>query len=136
MAAPLYGSEAYVKYFFTNDATIADRPTEWEISLHTGDPGTGNANESTGGYYSRQELTFEAYEAPIGGPTKYFEAQSVGDVVFEEGGPGDDELISHYVIRDKTSGEALAVAKLAVPIPVKTGTVIIFPANYIKVRGV
>lgn len=133
MAAPVHGSKEYVKYFFTDDAT-SNRPTSWEIALHTGDPGTGDANESSGDTYQRESVEFEAYAEPNDG--KYWEAQSTQDVAFPAGGEYDDYVVTHYTIRNAGNGEALATAKLAVPIPVKQGTVITFPANYIKVRGI
>lgn len=142
MAAPLYGSKEYIDYFFTNDVGVELRPDAWEIALHTGDPGTGDDNEVSEVGYVRQDVTFEAYDAPVqavGGPAvtaRYREAQSIEDVIFPEGEAGQDYKVTHYTIRDKTSGGALAIATLAVPIPVKEGTVISFPANYIKVRGV
>lgn len=133
MAAPLYGSKEYVKYFFTAEA-IDDRPTEWEIALHTDLPGTGDDNEVDVHGYGRVGVTFESYVHPDSG--SFWEAQSVADVAFPPGGPGDEYIVTHYTVRDKTTGECLAVAKLAVPIVVREGTVITFPANYIKVRGV
>ena len=34
-------------------------PTDWDISLHTGDPGQNGANEVSGGSYARQEPSFD-----------------------------------------------------------------------------
>lgn len=139
MAAPIYGSREYVKYFFTADIDVEPRPILWEIALHTADPGKGDANEVTETGYARQEVTFLAYDAPADADPidqRYCEAHSVADVVFPAGEVGQDYLVTHYTIRDKTNDSALAVAKLVVPIPVKEGTVVTFPANYIKVRGI
>lgn len=134
MAAPLHASKEYVQYFFTDDFSIASRPISWEIALHTGNPGLGSANEVIESGYERVGVAFTAAEEPVNG--KYWEAQSVADVVFPPGEPGQDYTVTHYTVRDQTSGECLAIAQLQVPIPVVSGTVITFPANYIKVRGV
>ena len=134
MAAPVHASKEYVQYFFTDEVLATPRPTEWEIALHTASPGTGDLAEVTELGYTRVDVAFEAYIQPVEG--KYWEAQSVADVVFPAGQPGGPYTVTHYTIRDKTSGECLAIAQLAVPIPVREGTVVTFPANYIKVRGV
>lgn len=142
MAAPLYGSKEYIEYFFTDSVVVEPRPTLWEVALHTGDPGVGDDNEVTEAGYERQAITFETYDAPVQVPgadpvvVRYREAQNVADVIFPPGELGQDYKVTHYTIRDKTSDGALAIAKLVVPIPVKEGTVISFPAQYIKVRGV
>lgn len=59
------GMSAYAKletllYMLTTDA-VDTRPTSWEVSLHTADPGTdGTANEVTDANYVRQAVTFVA----------------------------------------------------------------------------
>ena len=130
MAAPIYGSEQYVKQFFTAES-VADRPVSWAIALHSTDPGTGDDNELSGGAYERQAVTFSASSK-----TSFFEAESADDVVFPAAGAGESYTVSHYTIRDATSGSCLAIAKMPVAIPIVEGGVISFPATYIKVRGV
>lgn len=134
MAAPVHGSKEYVQYFFTDEVGIAPRPVSWEIALHTANPGKGDVAEVAETGYARVPVNFSAYAEAVDGA--YWEAQSVADVAFPAGEPGQNYIVTHYTIRDATSGECLATAALQVPIPVVEGTVITFPANYIKVRGV
>lgn len=94
-------------------------------------PRGGNENEVSSPNYSRQDVTFSSSHGD-----KYYEAKNKQDVIFDAGGAGDNYAVTHYTIRDKTKDKALAMAKLAVPIPVNEGTKIIFPAHFIVVRGV
>lgn len=130
MAAPKYGSEQYVKQFFTTDS-VAARPTGWEIALHSGNPGAGDANEVSGGSYVRQSVTFAASDQ--GG---YWEGASESDVIFPAASVGQSYTVTHYTVRDTASGECLAIAALPVEVPIVEGGIISFPAGYIKVRGV
>lgn len=130
MAASKHGSEQYAKQFFTTSAVDA-RPTGWEIALHTGSPGQGDANEVSGGTYARQSVTLSAVDAG-----DYWEAVSQTDVVFPAAGPGQSYTVTHWTVRDSTSGECLAIGAMPVPVPVVEAGIISFPAGYIKVRGV
>lgn len=130
MAAPIKASEQYVKQFFTVEA-VADRPTSWELALHSSSPGTGDANEVSGGSYARQPLAFTTSNKGT-----YWEAENNGDVVFPSAEPSQNYTVTHYTIRDAATGEALATAQLPVAIPILNGSIISFPAGYIKVRGV
>jgi hypothetical protein len=47
-----------LEYWFTATA-LGTRPTTWYLALHTGDPGTGLANECADANYARQTVTFE-----------------------------------------------------------------------------
>lgn len=130
MAAPIYGSKEYIKHFYTTD-TVEARPVSWLVALHTGNPGTGDASEVSGGTYARQSVAFTASEK-----TGYWEAENVADVAFPAAGVGQNYTVTHYTIRDGGTGQALSVGVLPVPIPIVENSVISFPASYIKVRGV
>ena len=57
------GMSAYAKLetlvYMLTTGTVDTRPTSWEVSLHTADPGTdGTANEVTDANYARQSVTF------------------------------------------------------------------------------
>lgn len=130
MAAPLHGSEQYIKQFYTAIAVDA-RPTSWKIALHESNPGTGDLGEVSGGTYARQEVTFTASSK-----IDYFEAESVADVIFPAAGVGQSYTVTHYTIRDGVSGKCLSIGAMPVPVPVVAGGIISFPATFIKVRGV
>lgn len=129
MAAPKYGSEQYVKYFFTGDA-VDSRPASWEVALHSGDPGTGDGNEVSDGAYSRQPATFSASDSG-----SFWQASNDADVDFPAAGVGADYTVTHFSIRDG-DGNALLVAPLQVPIPIVAGGIVSFPAGFLIARGV
>lgn len=130
MPASKHASEQYVKQFFSTDA-VAARPTGWLIALHTGNPGTGDANEVADGAYARQTATFAATDQGT-----YWEGASAADVTFPAAGAGANYTVTHYSIRDAATGACLAIAQLPVSIPIVQGGVVSFPAGFIKVRGV
>lgn len=130
MAAPIKASEQYVKQFFTAEV-VADRPTSWEIALHSSDPALGDIGEVSGGNYARQDLAFSASDKGT-----YWEAENEADVVFPAAEIGQNYTVTHYTIRDAVTGEALAAAQLPIAIPILDGSILSFPAGYIKVRGV
>lgn len=133
MAAPINASKEYVKFFFTAD-TVADRPTQWEVALHTKSPGLGDDFEVSDSSYARAPVTFTAYEAPDS--RGFWEVMNLSDTVFPAAGAGASYTVSHYTIRDTATGEALASGSLSPPIPVVAGTIVSFPKDYLKVRGV
>lgn len=133
MPAPIYASKEFVKHFFTTDV-VESRPIAWEVALHTKSPGTGDLWEVDATSYARTDVTFEAYVDPE--DRGFWEAQNVADVAFPIAMAGEDYTVSHYTIRDKTNGECLAIAALEVPVPVVEGTIVVFPATYMKVRGI
>lgn len=130
MTAPIYGSKQYVQTFFTGEVVEA-RPTGWLIALHTDNPAAGDSNEVVGGTYMRQNVTFVAEEK-----ANFWEAASDIDVVFPAADVGQAYTVTHYTVRDALSGECLAIGVLPVSIPIMEGSVLSFPAQYIKVRGV
>lgn len=130
MAASKHGSEQYIKQFYTTD-TVATRPSSWVIALHAGNPGTGDDNEVVDANYAREAVTFAATDQG-----SYWEAANTADVVFDAASSGASYTVTHYSIRNGSTGEALATAELPVPIPVTAGGIIAMPAGMIKARGV
>lgn len=127
---PKHISEQLIKYHFTADA-VAARTTSWELALHIGDPGTGDANEVTEGAYTRMPISLAASDKG-----SFWEAASTSAVVFPPAGAGASYSVTHFSIRDAASGEAKAASALPVAIPVVEGGVISFAAGDIIVRGV
>lgn len=74
-------------------STEFPQPTGLWLSLHGGDPGTGGANEISGGSYARQPITF-------GAPSNKVSPSSNSQVF--EGLPGG--LINHAGIWDSATG--------------------------------
>lgn len=127
---PKHISEQLIKYHFTDEA-VAARPTSWELALHTGDPGTGDANEVADSAYTRMPITLSASDEGA-----YWDGVSDSTVSFPPAGAGAAYSVTHFTIRDAGSGEAMAASPLPVPIPVVEGGVISFAAGDIIVRGV
>lgn len=48
----------FLDSLFDGDAYVV--PTDWDVSLHTDDPGATGADEVSGGSYARQEPSFSA----------------------------------------------------------------------------
>lgn len=133
MPAPIHISKDLVAYYFTADV-VADRPVAWEVALHTKNPEKGDLWEVEETGYARTSVTFTKYEDAE--DRGFWEAENEADVSFPAALEGQDYTVTHYTIRDATSGECLAIAALEVPIPVVEGTIVTFPATYIKVRGI
>ena len=129
MPAPLNISEQFVKYFFT-DETVADRPASWEVSLHTGLPSLGG-NEVVDGNYSRQPVTLASSDQGT-----YWEASNEAPVSFPAADVGANFTVTHFAIWDAVSGGMLGQAAIPAPVAVVEGTIISFPINYLKSRGV
>lgn len=130
MAASKFGSEQYAKHYFT-DEPVAPRPTGWELALHAGNPGQGDDNEVSGGTYERQPLVMASVDAG-----DYWEAVSQEDVIFPAAGPGQSYTVTHWSVRDSSTGECLAIGALAAAVPIVEGGIISFPSGFLKVRGV
>lgn len=89
-----------LKYYLTTDATMT-RPTGWEVSLHTGDPGVdGLDNEVEDATYTRQTVVLGVEDTSFGEPV----AQNTDLIVF----PAATEAytVTHLVLWD-TAGNIL-----------------------------
>ena len=65
--------------YFLTEEVVAPRPTEWEVSLHTGDPGpNGTDNEVDDSAYARRPVEFVVDDSD---PEAPFATNSI-DVVF------------------------------------------------------
>lgn len=133
MTTPLYASEQYVKFFFSSEI-VEVRPTEWEVALHTGNPGTnGNNNELSSDSYMRQDVAFTIEQHSSG---THFVATNMADITFPTGIDTDNSTITHYTIRDKVADEALASGRLPTPIILSEGVNIVIPMGILKIRGI
>lgn len=65
-----------LNYWFTA-AALPARPTAWFVALHTGDPGTGAANECTDANYVRRAVVMETVADGDG-----FIARNTADLVW------------------------------------------------------
>lgn len=97
-----------LKYYLTVESTMA-RPTGWEISLHTGDPGVdGLDNEVEDVAYARQPVDFALDDTSPDTPFAWNTTQ----VVFP---PAEEEYtVTHLVVWD-TDGNILVPQSLRVP---------------------
>lgn len=101
-------TEDSLKYYLTSDVVMA-RPTGWELSLHTDDPGIdGDDNEVADTGYARQGVSFEMQTNTLSEPF----AQNDTLVVFP---PADDGYtITHVVVWD-VLGMPLVIQRLQTP---------------------
>lgn len=96
-----------LKYYLTGESVMT-RPTGWELSLHTDDPGEdGLDNEVGDATYERQSVSFEMETSAFGEPY----AQNDSLVAFP---PADAAYtVTHMVVWD-TSGTVLVIQPLRV----------------------
>lgn len=95
-------------YYLTNEPVMV-RPTGWELSLHTGDPGIdGTANEVGDTAYERQSITFEPMTTALGDPY----AQNDAMISFPTADSG--YTVTHMVVWDN-NGNVLVIQSLRVP---------------------
>lgn len=103
--------ELVLKWLLTT--TAVTRPVDWELSLHTADPGeAGTANEVSTGVdadYARQALTFDD---PVSGSGRV-----ISDVAatFTAASGATTHTVTHAVIWDLTNAVALYVGELTAP---------------------
>lgn len=93
--------------------TAVTRPVDWELSLHTADPGeAGTANEVGTGVdadYARQPLTFDDPVANSG------RVRSDLTATFTAASDATTHYVTHAVIWDMTNAVALYVGELNPP---------------------
>jgi len=126
MAYTPYVSELILDFLFT--ATVATRPTAWNVALFTGDPEASGV-ELTDANYVRQSVTFAVADADSNDRS---EATTVAGVTF----PAMDAAatVAYVVILDQ-SGNQLAALALNVPRNLETGNVFSIPAGELIIRG-
>jgi len=92
----------------------ATLPTEWWVSLHTGDPtSAGTANEVAGGSYARQQVTSWAWDS---GADKRSES---GNVLTFPAIPGC--TVTHFGVFDGLAGTLLWYGAVETPQLVDAG---------------
>ncbi len=103
--------ELVLKWLLTTSAVT--RPVDWEISLHTADPGeAGTANEVGTGVdadYVRQALTFDD---PVSGSGRVISNLAA---TFTAASDATTHTVTHAVIWDATNAVALYVGELTAP---------------------
>jgi hypothetical protein len=105
------GEELLLAWMLTT--TSVTRPVDWEMSLHTADPGeAGTANEVSTGVdadYVRKDLTFDDPVANSG--------QVLSDVAatWTADAGATTHTVTHAVIWDKTNAVPLISGQLLVP---------------------
>lgn len=134
MAMTTFSSEQIMKMLFTDESLT--RPTEWFVSLHTGNPNMVGDNEpGTGlftGDYERQQVTFTVTQEG-----DYWEAVNDEDVVFPA---ADDSVTIEYVgvfdqQGDEGEGNMLAQLELPIARQLQEGSVFTVPAGELKIIG-
>lgn len=105
--------EELVLTWLLTTTAVDRRPVDWELSLHTADPGeAGTANEVGTGVdadYARQPLTFDDPVANSGRVLSDLAA------TFTAASDATTHTVTHAVIWDLTNVVALYVGELIVP---------------------
>ncbi|MBD1554768.1 phage tail fiber protein [Pseudomonas typographi] len=112
-------------YYLTTGAPMT-RPVDWQVSLHTADPGTGSSNEVTDSGYSRQDATFA-----LDGTSQNVANQA--DLVFGTAASGF--TVTHVVVWDKTNSIALVIQRLSTSKAVAAGAQALTAAGELKIGG-
>jgi len=126
MAYTPYVSELILDFLFT--ATVATRPTAWNVALFTGDPEVTGA-ELTDANYVRQSVTFAVADADANSRS---EATNVAAVTFPDLAAA--ATVAYVVIFDQ-SGNQLSSLALNVARNLEIGDVFSIPANELIIRG-
>lgn len=115
-------------YWFTTDA-MGDRPTSWEVALHSGDPGTGDDNELTDANYAREAATFEVVADGDG-----YIARNDADIVFPALAAG---VTVHFMsVRDAATGDCIRSVQLSPPKTFSAGGIPRIPINELVFEGI
>lgn len=128
MASNPVFEEETLKYWFTTDA-MGDRPTSWEVALHSGDPGTGDDNELTDANYARESANFEVVADGDG-----FIARNDADIVFPALVAG--VTVQFMSVRDATTGDHIRSVQLNPPKTFSAGGIPRIPINELVFEGV
>ena len=126
MAYTPYVSELILDFLFT--ATVATRPTAWNVALFDGDPEVTGA-ELTDANYVRQSVTFAVADADANSRS---EATNVAAVTFPDLAAA--ATVAYVVIFDQ-SGNQLSSLALNVARNLEIGDVFSIPANELIIRG-
>jgi hypothetical protein len=117
-----------LKWWFTTES-VGTRPSSWEVALHSGDPGTGSANELTDANYERQPIEFEVVADGDG-----YISRNDADVVFP--GLAASVTVSFMTIRDAATGNSIRAVQMDPPKSFSAGGVPRIPVNELVLEGV
>jgi hypothetical protein len=110
-----------LSYYFTADS-VSTRPSGWEISLHTGNPGdAGLANEVADSAYARRPATFRIEAADAAAP----QAENAETIAFASA--VDGYTVTHVVIWETANGRPLAIQRLITEKAIPAGS----PAQFL-----
>lgn len=108
-------------YYFATEAVVS-RPSAWQVSLHTGNPGTdGSANEVTDTGYARRPATFAVNATDATAP----QAQNSATIAFANA--VDGYTVTYVVIWDASNGRPLAIQRLVTDKAIPSGS----PAQFL-----
>ena len=126
MAYTPYVSELILDFLFT--ATVATRPTAWNVALFNGDPETSGV-ELTDANYVRQSVTFTVADADANDRS---EAKNVAAVTFPDMAAA--ATVAYVVIFDQSANQLSALA-LNVARDLEIGDVFSVPVGELIIRG-
>lgn len=112
-------------YFFTA-AAVGNRPSSWQVRLHTASPGDGASNEVSDSGYSRQAVTFN-----MNGPQTA--VSNASDINFGTAASGF--TVTHISIWDAANGVSLATQRLSADKVVAAGAQVIMAAGELTIGG-
>jgi hypothetical protein len=112
-------------YFFTS-AAVGNRPSFWQVRLHTANPADGANNEVGDPGYSRQEATFTLN----GGQTAVSNAAEMNFGTAVSG-----FTVTHISIWDSANGVSLATQRLSADKVVAAGAQVIMAAGELTIGG-
>jgi hypothetical protein len=123
MSASNYLETKLVDHVLRN--TAYTQPSALYMALHTADPGdAGTASEVVGGSYAPQTIAFAAASAGS--------AASSGVVNFAT---MPAVTVTHFSIRDASSGNPLFIGPLSTPQAVSAGQTLTFPSGQVTVSA-
>lgn len=118
-----------LKQYLTDDAALS-RPTSWEVSLHTGDPGIyGLDNEVSDAAYVRQPVSFDVLDTPLGVPY----AENSNELVFPTA--GSSYTVTHVAVWDD-AGNMLVSQMLYVSKPIPSGEQAYIASGEIRIGAI
>ena len=135
MPIPLSRASEQLKYHFTA-LTIAARPTQWQVSLHTGNPVLGN-EVATGSIsnYARQDTTFDYSTVAVGGVENAAQVANATAITFPTVPAASSNVtVTHVAVWDKVSGALKAYGPLTPNITTADGTIVSFNVGDLFIR--
>lgn len=112
-------------YFFTA-AAVGNRPSSWQVRLHTANPGDGASNEVSDSGYSRQGATFSMSGAQTA-------VSNASDINFGTAASGF--TVTHISIWDAANGVPLATQRLSADKVVAAGAQVTMAAGELTIGG-